>query len=102
MNANVIGKTRDLIETHGWCQGQGMTPDGRMCLARALALASQETDDILMGPAWTPAYVAIHEAATRLYPDRSPDNSHTLVDFNDHPDTTSEDVVLVLKHAAMA
>jgi hypothetical protein len=33
-----------------------------------------------------------------LFPDRDEDGSRGIVEFNDHPDTTEEDVLLALKH----
>lgn len=88
---------RETLETKGWTKGSSVNyASGAVCVASALA------DNCEPGQrTWTTAYKAILAAIGLLFPERVPEDPHIMeiVSFNDHPDTTYEDVVLVLKHA---
>lgn len=41
----VLERAAEIIQERGWCQGDAETPDGRVCLGRALTIARAELDD---------------------------------------------------------
>lgn len=42
-----LRRTKEILETHGWCQGAFANPDGQVCLDGAVYLA---TDAAVMNP----------------------------------------------------
>lgn len=94
---NAIGNVRQTLETKGWVQGASVSyTTGAVCIASALA------DTCWPGKyTWNESYQAIVAAIRTLFPERAPEDPHAMgiISFNDHPDTTYEDVTLVLKHA---
>lgn len=110
------------LDARGWCQGDFMNPDGKICLEMAFRLAIDEAmktdyvtevaecqgeffsadfltgDDIPDGE-WKDFW----EAMISLIPHKAEPPLVTGIDlFNDAEDTSEEDVRLLVKHAAEA
>lgn len=88
-----------LLREKGWSKGSATGPDGSICMAVALCEGKVHTDDMDELSAFTASSWDAMTYIRRLFPERmSPWDR--IADFNDHPDTTREDVLLVLKHMA--
>ena len=92
-------KLYERINDGNWFKGKFVSNDGtRRCL---LGHAIEERLFTLCGAGnilENPTYQALSAAINLLYPDRSSDWSG-VAHFNDHPDTTVEDVIRVCKVA---
>jgi hypothetical protein len=87
---DIAAQAEELIRERGWWNGQG-TPGRKACLGMALALVSQDSS----------VYARAAGIAAGLFPGRDiPQTLNGLFRFNDHPDTTEEDVILVLRELA--
>jgi hypothetical protein len=79
------------IREHGWWQERDgdQTPNGRLCMAMAAARL------------WnTRGIAALNQVVHQMYPERTTLGVRPVcVAFNDHPDTTLEDVERVVKEA---
>lgn len=97
-----------ILKAKGWTQDELIRFDENdetivgVCMQGACSLATEDVAD----HGWLLAVsTALRlEAVIRdLYPDRQGEDHvspwSTVVTFNDHPDTTFEDVLLVIKHA---
>jgi hypothetical protein len=100
-----------ILDEHGWYQGGPTGPGGQVCMASAiLKYLSGTLGSYLSGtwgslafpmPPFLEALHAFREVITGLYPERSQSGPYISVTiFNDHKDTTEEDVRLVLKTLA--
>jgi len=86
-----------LLRERGWSKGSAVDGEGRVCMAVAL-----NGGEVAVTPegfrfnvmTWHTALSLI----TSIFPGRT--GNRTVADFNDHPDTTLEDIMLVLKHMA--
>jgi hypothetical protein len=87
----VLEQTGAQLDRYGW--GKAPFPGGKICLAIAL---SQAAPGLTIG---NHAYLAVRKQIAMLFPDRHVGGAYYIADFNDHPDTTEEDIRLVLKHA---
>ena len=90
------------LSAHGWCQGQLWDLQGRICLSVALVRAGIDTLDLVDGGPrdGRPFARVIRER----FPERVRNCSgsrQAIEVFNDHPDTTLDDVVLVLGQAGL-
>jgi len=85
----------DVFEMNGLMSGVLRSVKGRACLQGTAELCSSGSLDMHSAVA-----DRLAAACTALFPDRV-GNVHwrAVVDFNDHKDTTFEDVLLVVKHA---
>ena len=87
-------KLYETINAENWHQGDYESPDGRR-----YCLAGHGIRLCILAPAHsrreTRGYKAIMSALRVLFPERG----NTIADFNDHPDTTVEDVIRVCKVA---
>jgi len=107
--AEILDKMTGRLQDRGWVKGviweeQYLLADGfllrtvkgKACLQGTAELCSSGSLDLHSA-------VADRLAATitELFPERARSDLHwsTVVDFNDHDDTTFEDVMLVVKHA---
>ena len=118
MNVNdALGAMTERLEKKGWVKGQSWTYEMSPAANRGLPLAigygaaclqgtySLITQDMVIDVVTLHAKVAerLAVAIIGLFPDRIDDRStrtwNTVVRFNDHTDTTFEDVLLVVKHA---
>jgi hypothetical protein len=92
---NVIDRIQARLEEDGWHQGSSKDYDtGAVCLARAL---SDETGMARRNNyKWAEGYGALILTIRELFPERG---NCGIVGFNDHPDTTIEDVQAVLERA---
>lgn len=103
----------EVLKSGGWAKG-AYNIGNTHCLVGALrkaAVGTSSTIDILRktGEAsCAPKLRSIDEATVRVatvlseqYPDRFDPNFNTIPHFNDHPDTTFEDVERVLSKAAI-
>lgn len=83
----------------GWCQGSysRWNGDGELsyCIRGAVMKASTEEDGIMFSPGYTEAIKRISEAVPKI----SNKEICPIVIFNDSPETTQEDVILLLKKA---
>jgi hypothetical protein len=95
----------DYLEEHGWCQRRSSNYEGRVCLLAALFRVYYP------GRLSVPLFDDRHErdlgvlgrVALEQFPTRMPSIPHGVgvTCFNDHEDTTYEDVILVAKMAAV-
>lgn len=91
---NDIDKVIDKLNELGWHKGALRNPNGtEVCLVGAHVEAGVRGTDCL-----------IEDAIEQLFPEQvaPPNGLRVVARFNDHPDTTFEDVILVLKHAREA
>lgn len=93
-----IDKVIDYINEKGWHKGDLVGKDGSVCIIGAIQHCGHFNEladelDVLDE--------RIQPAVEKLFPDRFKPGRllHPVAKFNDHPDTTREDVMLVLKHA---
>jgi hypothetical protein len=111
---NAAEATMQVLTEHGWAQGHGEV-GGRLCVTWAAykAHGCQVSADTVMEPWDEPTKMPaatlqaatfvgrLNHAARELFPDRvavaHPGTEAILV--NDHPATTLEDVLLIIKHA---
>lgn len=79
-----------------WCKGLGFGPKGTCCLIGA---AKQSFNCVPSIP-FCLICDTLDASAKELFPDRM-ENIHLTASasFNDHPDTTFEDVIKVIEHA---
>lgn len=85
------------IERHGWVQGWPGSPDVGFCIVGADHAANRGSTGLQR----------IEQTVRVLFPERlhpypKGESLRPAARFNDHPDTTLEDVMLVLKHAKEA
>lgn len=88
-----------MLEEKGWSKGAAVGPGGSVCMAVALCDGKQLPDSMDMFRVFTDRNWSAMSCILRLFPERLPLGKR-IADFNDHPDTTREDVLLVLKHMA--
>ena len=92
-NESVYLATLRLIEERGWVSGVPHGPNGEVCLAVGYTAAcGKGALDLYRDKNASEAYIRLAGLIRDQY-------DMQLVDFNDHPDTTFEDVALVLKRA---
>lgn len=114
----VLDKMVQRLQDKGWIQGvicedgficedEFIPPDclfplknvkGKACLLGTAELCSSSLGDFVSISAIGDRLAAV---IAELFPDRKEGTGHwaTVIKFNDHPDTTFEDVMLVVKHA---
>lgn len=90
----------DLLKSSGWCKGNsvrynGVTRKHEYCLLGAAQQLgfTQRLTGIKLAPVVTEQFPERVESALRSNP------AHVVVTFNDHPETTFEDVQMVLEKA---
>lgn len=100
----VIRKAAEVVQTGGLCKGRYHTAKGEHCTVGAL----QAVTDSFSGTLVTDAQEVVAGVIFEQFPERvavlgaSGDFTFGVVTFfNDHEDTTKEDVVMVLEKAAM-
>ena len=105
---NAVAKALEALRSSGWSKGRYVAPDGSHCMLGALNVALGLPDEYVLGTSH-PAHTAIANVVAEQYPDRAcfyrqVDNSWDLsvATFNDDPDTTFDDIKLVLEKAAIA
>lgn len=82
-------KVSDILSDESkWIKGKDQDDKGRMCLRTAVFHVYHTSR--------SGAFEALTEVIMTLYPGRM---RHSLITFNDHPDTTFEDIQRVLKVA---
>lgn len=87
-----VREALDLLRRDGWCKGKGFDEKGRHCIVGAGISVHYSAEDAL----------ALHAVAREQYPDRI--GWTTLASaaaFNDHAETTFEDVERVMEKAAL-
>jgi hypothetical protein len=106
---NAAEQIYDVLNTSGWCQGFTRKSTGEHCIMGAVGVLENSLLQLLAGTSPSPVYEefvascasVIHEQ----YPDRIGNSSvipavSAIVLFNDHPDTTFDDVRVVLEKVA--
>jgi hypothetical protein len=90
----VLAKAADLIEQHGWIQGDYGNPDTGFCAAGAIwwAIAGRKRDISLETSPHNGSFVAAL--------DMLPYGVGGAASWNDNPRTTKEDVIQALRKAA--
>lgn len=88
--ADVLRKAAEVIERDGWTRGVGTDESGAHCTIGALSVAAAETYTT-----WGLAFRAIYNGL-RAQGVASPG----IVEFNDAPDRTAEEVTALLRFAA--
>lgn len=99
MKQAIAGAMLGELAKRGWGQGQSVNAQGNICASKAFDLATAALDrwSAVVVDAWA----GLNKTASALYPERKPEDSGwDLIDFNDHPATTLEDLQLVIKHWA--
>jgi hypothetical protein len=92
--ANELRAAAELIRTGGLCKHMLSDDEGRHCAVGALFAGTVGRD--LIG-AVLPTLDAV---ASEMFPGQFEHEVASLVQFNNHPDTTAEDVISVLEKAA--
>jgi hypothetical protein len=111
--SQVITDALNALNEVGWCQGTGQTPDGRICMGAAMIRGRDIAGLIYINPAssnwatynacmndWEKSQTLVMDTIWSLFPERVTEGG--IPGFNDHPQTTLEDVKLVLKTALEA
>lgn len=99
MSENVYDKARAVLREQGWAKHTPVSTapvdhSGPACLHLALCVAQG-----IQGTYDTPASRTLADIVNAEFPERN-ESSRCFYAFNDHPDTTREDVDLVLDKAA--
>lgn len=107
---DILDKMASVLKDKGWIKDDLIKLDENgetagVCMQGACNLITEDIAEIgwLFGvsAAWL-----MQDVIENLYPDRrgeaDPSPWKAVVNFNDHPDTTFEDVLLVIKHAREA
>lgn len=99
----VLGRAMELIEV-GWTQGVPVrwvddTESPSYCLYGALDDAGYQMRRLLKVGPGTKLSEVLDRVVRDYFPDRCWASGPTVIHFNDHPSTTKEDVLLVMKHA---
>jgi hypothetical protein len=87
---NPLEEAKQSLTTKGWRKDGQEGPNGERCLIFHLPIKDG-------------VWEAVHDVLLEQYPDRTHYSEVVgfgIVQFNDHPDTTREDVDLVLEKAA--
>lgn len=102
---NIISEALTTLPGN-WCQGRLEDNQGNMCvmghLNRSIAGLDYYSDFSRSHREYCKTYAVIKEVGREQFPERwtkAMDMSLTI--FNDHPDTTEEDVILVMEKAAI-
>lgn len=103
---NIFDEALAIISARGICKGELEDSHGRVCIYGALRRANLNKPHPSYF-SWDP-FEARHmdQVALRLFPDRredhlrGPGQNETAAAVNNHPNTTLEDVQLILKHAS--
>lgn len=101
MGANIYSDAAAVIGDRGWGQGQSQIAGGRVCVLGALGVVTERC--AYAGYHMTRQAATIAATIRSLGWDLDPDASDATAQvylWNDEPDRTVEDVLLVLKHAA--
>lgn len=104
-STDVLLKAAELLGEKGWCQGQSIDNDGRMCAVGAIRSAGQE---LLGGSMWGNRLDEAGDALDRFFahindglkPVSVIDPFQSIPEWNDNPRRTVEDVILELKRTA--
>lgn len=99
--ADVAEQAAQLLEDDGWCQRTAKDRDGRHCILGALADAGARLE---LGYVAAGRHIAV-DLVTHLGLPTSPDwigahDQTRLMDWNDEPDRTADDVIWALRHSA--
>jgi hypothetical protein len=90
----MFDRAAQRLKKYGWTQGTYGGVAGPNCLLGALS--QLQADALIVS--------GLAEVIQEQYPDRAlinvPAGFGVVVDFNDHPDTTLDDILLVLDKAA--
>jgi hypothetical protein len=70
-----------VLAERGWCKGKFHDAEGRVCMGTAVMFGSG--------------------LLNRVISEQFPDRRGGVIGFNDHPDTTIDDVILVLEKASI-
>lgn len=105
-NYNPYRNALDLLRQTGWTKGIAFAPDGRRCLVGAGMFSRSLIMDVINE--YFPGRTQYDPARSMdaLGVDQEPDTpisypSGGLPNFNNHPDTTFDDVELVLEKTAI-
>lgn len=81
----------DVLNERGWCQGALEAVDGRVCLMGAMNVASFGNSQAVA------SHASLHGKVIHYLHEK---HNQTVPGYNDHPDTTLEDIMMVLKEVA--
>lgn len=98
---NYAEKVEAVLERYGWSHGKATGPGGEKCLLVASWTVPELAELTASHNHWISSLV---RAARTLFPERiRPAESMMTLNpagqVSDHPDTTREDISLILKHA---
>jgi len=111
--AEIAQQAADILDAYGWCKGSLEDEDGAHCLAGAVNVAKYGHWDWHglylpgLGPDSQPEFRALAEVIVEQFPERFPESAggaawqaehpaNVVVRFNNHEDTTGDDVRMVL------
>jgi hypothetical protein len=101
-SSEILGRLLDTVTEETWYQGALFNFAGtRACLVGHVARVVEHTDTVGKVRGYETACEALNHAIYARYPDRvaANDSKSPIARFNDHTDTTIEDVHLVIKDA---
>lgn len=86
--SEILTNARGVV-SNGWCQGAYYDGNGSYCSIGALSKALQSSPQVLEGERYREAYMYLNNHLPAL----GFDNGQDVVDFNDDPATTQQDVL---------
>lgn len=94
--AEILVRAAELLGEKGWCQGTPRNAQGEMCARGAICAATHElAGDDPISWAWWNA-----DSRLRDYVNKETGLHMDVPDWNDMPERTAEDVILMMKRAA--
>lgn len=102
MSSNVARDAIEVLRTKGWTKGN-YSESGKHCAIGALAVAMNEGSNLDIFSYGlvekSPLAIQVGKIAKEQFPDRTSKGYVTV--FNDHEDTTLDDVIMVFEKAAV-
>jgi hypothetical protein len=93
-NSELLRDAADILRSGGHCKKMLSDGKGRHCAVGALAAVYNDLSAIF--------FRDIEKVALEQYPERFlPNRYNSLVEFNNHPDTTGDEVIAVFEKAAV-
>lgn len=93
MKRDVADRILAQLDQHGWTQDRSVSTSGQICASEAVCRALGQQFGL---NAVDDAECELGTKAKRMFPGRG--KCADLIYFNDHPQTSEEDLRLVIKH----
>ena len=114
-SSDLIKRAAEIMRTRGMAKWVQVDRDGSVCVAGAMNMAAREHHAVYSAvstPTWNMplhgnAWKMLDTVAREQYPDRVGDAAvlryvqYPVVDVNNHPDTTIDEMLLLMEKAAV-